>query len=112
MLYYTTVSKDTLAILKSIMSAKTFDQMKLSAIGGRGTKKDFVDLYFLLQEFTLNEMIETFLKKFPIFNTSHVFKSLTYFDDADKSQMPTMLNDTTWEQVKSGIIKHVRNFKF
>ncbi len=32
--------------------------MKLEAIAGRGSKKDFIDLFFLLERFTLYEIFE------------------------------------------------------
>ena len=34
--------------------------MKLNAITGRGRKKDFIDLYFLMQHFTLKQMLELY----------------------------------------------------
>ena len=37
--------------------------MKLSAVTGRGTRKDFVDIYFLLQLFSLREMMQFFNQK-------------------------------------------------
>ena len=36
--------------------------MKVNAIEGRGTKKDFIDLYFLLQHYTLDDIL-SFYKK-------------------------------------------------
>jgi hypothetical protein len=95
-----------------MLSRLEISAMKLSDIGSRGTKKDFVDLFFLLKEFTLNQMLEAFLTKFPIQNTAHVFKSLLYFDDADKTKMPTMLVDISWDEIKAGLIKHVQKYKF
>ena len=50
--------------------------MKLHAITGRGRKKDFVDLYFLLQHFTLEQMIELYEKKYPQNSVFFVIRSL------------------------------------
>ncbi len=36
--------------------------MKIAAISQRGTKKDFVDLYVLLQRFTSDEILKAFEK--------------------------------------------------
>ena len=36
---------------------KDIAAMKISAITGRGTKKDFIDLYFLLKHYTLKEIL-------------------------------------------------------
>jgi hypothetical protein len=93
-------------------TTKDIAAMKVSAIGSRSTRKDFVDMFFLLKQYTLYEIIGFFSSKYSIFNDQHYFNSLTYFDEADRDVMPTMLNNTTWEDVKAGIIKHVQKFKF
>jgi Nucleotidyl transferase AbiEii toxin, Type IV TA system len=93
-------------------TTKDIAAMKVSAIGSRSTRKDFVDMFFLLKEFTLYEIMSFFSDKYSIFNDQHYFNSLTYFDEADKDVMPTMLNGTTWEDVKAGIISHVQKFRF
>ena len=36
--------------------------MKLAAITGRGSKKDFVDLYFLLKHYSLEELVNFYEK--------------------------------------------------
>ncbi len=77
--------------------------MKLSAIGSRGSKKDFYDIYFLLKEFELKEMFRLFEQKFPNVNYFHIVKSLTYFDDADKELSPRTFTKVTWEQIKNEI---------
>ncbi len=77
--------------------------MKLNAITGRGSKKDFVDLYFLLKKFTLDEMIGFYNEKYFDGSEFLVKKSLAYFDDADKEQMPIMNTDIDWEEIKSTI---------
>lgn len=79
--------------------------MKLNAIVGRGSKKDFVDLYFLSQKYSLQEMISFFNKKFADGSEFMVLKSLHYFDDADLEEMPEMTNPIDWEEIK----KKIRN---
>ncbi len=56
--------------------------MKLSAVTGRGTKKDFVDISFLLQHFSLKQMLEFYSRKYYDGSEFLVLKSLTYFVDA------------------------------
>ena len=82
--------------------------MKLSAITGRGAKKDFIDLYFLLNHFTLSQMFEFYRKKYPKSSDFLVFKSLTYFEDADLEPMPKMIESIEWREVKDAIVKQVR----
>lgn len=80
--------------------------MKIDAISSRGSKKDFVDLYFLLEKYSLPELIELFEKKYANikFNKLHILKSLTYFEDAEEDPMPIMLKEAKWEEVKEKII--------
>jgi hypothetical protein len=84
--------------------------MKLDAIAGRGSKKDFVDLYFLLHKYTLSQLLQLFSKKYTSvnFNLMHMLKSLVYFNDAEGEPMPAMLMPVNWKKVKELIVKTVR----
>ena len=87
--------------IKGIRLAQKKDiaAMKLAAITSRGTKKDFIDLYFLLEEFSLQEMIDFYGQKYSDGSVFLVLKSLTYFDDANMEVSPFMLKDVAWEEV-------------
>lgn len=82
---------------------KDIAAMKLSAITGRGTKKDFIDLYFLLKKIKLDDMLKLYEKKFPDGSLFLVIKSLLYFVDADKELQPIMLEPLKWNDVKNDI---------
>lgn len=82
--------------------------MKLSAITGRGTKKDFIDLFFLLNEFDLRKMFCFYNQKYPDGSEFLVLKSLTYFEDADKDEMPVMLTPQNWTIIKNEIQRVVK----
>lgn len=84
--------------------------MKLSAITGRGTKKDFVDLYFLLKKFELIEIIDFFKAKFHDGSSFLVLKSLSYFTDAEKDPDPVVLHEFDWENVKEKITRKVQDY--
>ena len=86
--------------------ASNFDvaAMKLSAITGRGSKKDFIDLYFLLKQQSLSQMLDLYLRKFNDGSLFLVLKSLVYFDDADVEEMPNMLIPIKWKMVKATIV--------
>jgi hypothetical protein len=88
---------------------KDIAAMKLSAITGRGTKKDFIDLYFLLRYFGLNQMLNFYIQKYPDGSKFLVLKSLTYFEDAEVELAPVMLESIDWEEVKSKIVKETRS---
>ena len=76
--------------------------MKLSAIAGRGTKRDFVDLYALAKPEGLAPWLGWFKQKYAEVSHSlpHLLKSLVWFEDADKEPMPDMLGPLSWEEVK------------
>jgi hypothetical protein len=82
--------------------------MKIDAIMGRGRKKDFFDLYFLLQHFTLTDMMSWYGQMFQHSTLFHVYKSLTWFEDADlDGAIDVMDKKITWEKVKKTIVKAV-----
>jgi len=76
--------------------------MKFSAVAARGTKRDFIDLYAVAQQYNLSQLFEIFKQKYAQtpYNKVHILKSLTYFDDADSEPMPDMLIRIGWENVK------------
>ena len=84
--------------------------MKIDAISSRGSKKDFIDLYFLLEKYELSALLAFFEKKYNHieYNTLNLLKSLVYFDDAEDDIMPKMLKDVSWNTVKEKILQEVR----
>ena len=82
--------------------------MKISAIINRGTKKDFIDLHFLLKEMSLNHILDLYDQKYTDGSRFIAIKSLTYFEDAESDPMPYMFEDVIWEDVKKSIIAAVR----
>ncbi len=101
-------NKIRLAGLKDIAA------MKLEAIAGRGSKKDFIDMYFLLGIFSLDEIFSFHSRKYGIglSNQYHHLKSLVYFSDAEEEAMPVMVKKLDWDHVKKEIISSVRRFQF
>jgi len=76
--------------------------MKISAVAGRGTKRDFVDLFVCARRYGLTELLQLFAKKYAQvrYSKPHILKSLTFFGDAEKDPMPKMLTPIKWEEVK------------
>jgi hypothetical protein len=89
---------------------KDIAAMKLAAITGRGTKKDFIDLYFLLQRFSLSEMLEFYSEKYNDGSEFLVLKSLAYFEDAETDEEPLMLKTVKWIEIKSTIKSNLEDF--
>ena len=76
--------------------------MKLSAVSSRGSKKDFIDLFFLKDIFTWEILIKSFQEKYANsgYNLYHVIKSLAYFDDANDEPIPLMIKKCNWENIQ------------
>lgn len=82
--------------------------MKVNAIEGRGTKKDFIDMYMLLQHYSLKEIIAFYQQKYPNYSIFRALRSLTYFEDAEDQFMPRMFIEDTWENMKLYITNQVK----
>ena len=82
--------------------------MKLAAITNRGSRKDFVDLYFLLREFSLSDMLAFYEQKYAGHDLFPVIKSLAWFDDAEGEPDPILLEEVSWEMVKEGVREALR----
>lgn len=79
--------------------------MKLAAIQGRSTRRDFIDIYTILEQTTLTlpELLGLFIAKFPRANLQHLVDSLVYFDEADRERMPVTFIRATWATIKKRI---------
>lgn len=83
--------------------------MKLDAVTKRGSKKDFYDIYFLLQLMPLQEILDLYNEKFQHSTLFHVIKSLTYFDDAEEQADPVVFDPSVrWEIVKAKLESEVK----
>ena len=60
----------------------------LNRISSRGNRQDFIDMYFLLQRFSLEDIFGFFAQKHPNSSRFRALMSLTYFADAEKFEMP------------------------
>jgi len=79
--------------------------MKMEAIGSRGSHKDFIDIYFLLQHYSLEELLGFVHKKFANieYNETHLLKALTYFESTRSSVMPQLIKQVSWQKVTNTI---------
>lgn len=86
--------------------------MKIAAIAGRGSRKDFIDLFFILSgSLSLHKSLELITKKYGAnrVNRYHLLKSLVYFDDAEREPMPQMLCAVDWDACKRFFIQAARD---
>lgn len=86
-----------------IASPADIGAMKMATIVDRGTKRDFIDLYFLVKDkYSLEKIFDFYNQKYGKFaeNVYPILKSLNYFEDAEISPMPLMIKKTSWAEVK------------
>jgi len=94
-----------------LASDKDIAAMKVNAIIGRGTRKDFIDLYVLLRHYSITEIMDFYKKKYPEHSEYRALLSMTYFEDAEMQDMPRMFLDTSWEDMKKTIIQAVQEYQ-
>jgi len=90
--------------------------MKIVAISQRGTKRDFIDLYCILQQVPMSVITLNMSKRYGEegINAIHIGKSLVYFADADSDYEPDYLEGQkiSWDKVKIYFRKNVKSLVF
>ena len=82
--------------------------MKLDAITGRGKKKDFFDLFFLLKRYSLSELLSLYQEKYQHSTIFHVVKSINYFEEAEVEPDPIIIDKkVNWMKVKNALKEEV-----
>ncbi len=107
--------RESLYFRQNVKMASTADiaAMKISAISTRGTKRDFIDLFFICnREYPLLEILRFYQEKFAQLNHElyHVYKSLTYFGDAEEDAMPAMFEKIDWKKIKLFFENEIKQF--
>lgn len=99
--------------IKSITVAGLMDiaAMKVIAITQRGAKRDFVDLYFILQDTPFRKIAANMLRRFgpERVNPLIIGKALVFFDDAEADPEPQyLIEKPEWKDIKSFFRKNVK----
>jgi Nucleotidyl transferase AbiEii toxin, Type IV TA system len=84
--------------------------MKLEAITSRKEKKDFIDIAFLLKEYSLKELLLAFRQRYPFISHKLSVESLLAVDYADDSVNPEMLITTDWNEIKQQLTQTVEKY--
>ena len=87
--------------------------MKVVAISGRGAKKDFFDLYNILNKsnITIDELAKGLLQKYGTnINYANIIMGLSYFEDAEQEILPKTFVEYNWEEIKKFFINFQTNF--
>jgi hypothetical protein len=93
----------------SIVSVREIGAMKIMAIGDRGRKRDFVDLYFIARDLGLENVWHDFETKYvgTGYDSYHFLRALTYFADAETDEMPELISKATWKNVTKFFEKEI-----
>jgi len=94
-----------------VANPKDIGRMKILAIGSRGSKKDFVDLYCLTRRvIPLGSLLTLAMEENHGIRYSKLLflKGLVDFEQADREADLTLLWDIGWEEVKESITEEVR----
>lgn len=98
-----------------LASKEDIAAMKLIAIVQRGAQRDFVDIYFLLQEFSLKELLSVATQKFAGYQEMLLLKALVFFDDAENAEprggVRVLKPDYSWQKAKAYIIAEVKKYQ-
>jgi hypothetical protein len=99
-----------------LLSLEDISAMKLIAIIQRGERRDFIDIYYLIQRFGLEKIFSYSEEKYPgIFNPYLALQALTYFEEAEGALPGSRIgifNDRPgWGEVKEYLIKVVTEYK-
>lgn len=92
-----------------LASIEDIAAMKLTTITSRSTLKDYVDLYYILQDHRLSDLLRCVIQKFPTANQNLILKSLVYFDDIEPEPIRFMSGyDVSLKEVQAFLVKTVR----
>jgi len=87
-----------------IAGLKDLAAMKLHAVEDRGTKRDFVDLFWLCRHIDLEDICRLYEQKYGKFEERKyiIYKAINYFEDAEKKDKRElkMLEPVDWQEVK------------
>lgn len=99
---YPLISKTLPFMNINILDLKDIAAMKIAAVADRGTKRDFIDLYFLSKKYSIEDMLGFYDKKYADLEEKryHLLRSLDYFVDAENDVMPKMLVSVSWDSIK------------
>lgn len=98
-----------------LASIEDIAAMKMIAISTRGKRRDFIDTYYLLKKFSLDQIIKFTLKKYPSYQPMVILKGLIYFEDAENEDVSRMIEiydkEFSWERAKRKIFEEVKKYQ-
>ena len=99
----------------TLSSIKDISAMKLLAITGRPAVRDYIDIFYLLNIFSLDEIFSFAEAKYPNFNDYLALRALTYFEDITEAEgkRPVKILDQSfsWDKAKMYIFEKVKTYQ-
>jgi hypothetical protein len=93
-----------------LSSLEDIGAMKIRAAASRASKKDYYDLYELLNVFTFAELIEYHRLMFPNYDIAGVLRSLSDFSEVSLDDEPINLKPVTWDSVQEKLSNEIKNY--
>ena len=94
-----------------IASLEDIACMKLAAITSRSLIKDYVDLYFILNDIVLEKLLTFAKEKYSTIDTNLVLKSLVYFEDVEQEPVLFKNNkDVSFKLIKEYLAGEVKEY--
>ena len=116
--YYSYELLDKTINLRNIQIASISDiaAMKTIAIIQRPAKRDYIDMSFLLKEYSMEEIFSWSYKKYPNFNQYLALRALSYFGDVDNEKIEErgikiLDKSFSWGKAKRELIKKVKDYQ-
>ena len=107
---YKLISKPLNEPYLKLASIKDIGAMKLSAVVGRASNKDYIDIYYILKKISLVELLQGANKKTPELDRNLILKSLVYFKDIEKEPIKFKnKNRIAFSEIREFLIKEVKN---
>ena len=84
--------------------------MKVDALVGRGSRKDFYDLHAIAQEMPLADLLSHASLKYPYARDFELMavESMVLFDNAERDFQPDLLIEVPWEEIQRFFITQAR----
>lgn len=111
---YKLLRKPALKMGIAFASLEDIAAMKLVAVNRRPAKRDYVDVYYLLDRFSLGEMIDFAKEKFPNFNFYYLLRALSYFEDIkddERRRIQMIDKNFSWEAAKDKLSKESNKYQ-
>ena len=111
--YHTDVFIEPLIVIDTIRMATIAEiiAMKIDVVQRGGRKKDFWDLHALLDNYTIEQMLQLHEQRYPY--THHkelIIHNFTDFSQADNDFDPICLQGKYWEFIKDDILNVIGNY--